>query len=209
MRCMRGATGCARGEVGQRRAIALNYALSLQFINIFYKYRDMEGYPVETSGKESKPESKDEGNVRNLIMEKMDNIQSQIQSLRKDIQFSITPKFLEISTQANDLVEFAIELWRMERRLNKAMSNLPEDQKEMLNNSMQKMKRYLDRNDIEILDHTNQKYDEGQNLEILAVENDPNAKEPTIKETKEPTILYKGQVIHIGKVIIVSNKDIE
>lgn len=140
------------------------------------------------------------------LMSELSAIKSEVAEVRKDIKYSITPNFVEISVQSSDLVELAIELWRLERRLAKVLSALPEDQRESINNSVQKLKRYLDKNDIEILDHTGQKYDEGQNLEILAVEKDPNVPEPMIKETKEPTILYKGQVIHIGKVITVSKE---
>ena len=122
------------------------------------------------------------------------------------MEFIIPPEFLDVSIQTSDLIELAIDMWRLERRLAKALPLLPDEQKANINNSLQKLKRYLDKYNIEILDHTNQKYDEGQNLEILAAEKDPNVKEPIIKETKEPTILYKGQVVHIGKVIIVNNE---
>ena len=164
--------------------------------------------PEATDNMDSKAvDQKNEDSFHKSMAKSISEIQAQLAQIRKDIQFSVAPKSLELSVETDDLVELAIELWRMERRLNKAIANLPEDQKEMLNNSMQKMKRYLDKKDIEILDHTDQKYDEGQNLEILAVEKDSKAGEPMIKETKEPTILYKGQVIHIGKVIIASSKD--
>ena len=73
----------------------------------------------------------------------------------------------------------------------------------LLKNSVQKIKRYLDKNDIEIVDYTNQKFNEGRNLDILAVEKSSNILESIIKETKEPTILYKNQVVNKGKVIIL------
>jgi hypothetical protein len=122
------------------------------------------------------------------------------------IDFPIPTEFLDVSIETSDLIELAIDMWRLEKRLAKVLPSLTEEQRGNINNSMQKLKRYLDKNNIEILDHTNQKYDEGQNLEILAAEKDPNITEPMIKETKEPTILYKGQVVHIGKVIIVSKE---
>jgi hypothetical protein len=77
---------------------------------------------------------------------------------------------------------------------------------EKTQNSINKLKRYLEKNDIEIIDHTNQKYTEGENLEILAVEEDAKLEYPIIKETKEPTILYKGQVVRKGKIILLTKK---
>lgn len=137
------------------------------------------------------------------------SIKAGIQEVRKDIQFAVAPKFLEVSIQIKDLVELAIDYWRLERRMEKVFVSIEQNQKENLESSLQRIKRYLDKNDIEIIDHTNQKYDEGQNLEILAVEHDPEAEVDTIKETKEPTVLLKGQVIHIGKIIVSSRKEPE
>ena len=91
----------------------------------------------------------------------------------------------------------------MEQRLNKIMQTIPETSQNLLKNSVQKIKRYLDKNDIEIVDYTNQKFNEGRNLDILAVEKSSNILESIIKETKEPTILYKNQVVNKGKVIIL------
>ena len=143
------------------------------------------------------------------VASELANIKAEIQEVRKDIQFAVVPKFLKISIQTNDLVELAIDYWRLEHRMGKVFVSMEKNQKENLESSLQRIKRYLDKNDIAIIDHTNQKYDEGQNLEILAVEHDPKAEVDTIKETKEPTVLLKGQVIHIGKIIVASRKDPE
>ena len=140
-----------------------------------------------------------------LMYNLLSEIQKEILETRKDIQSAIAPKFFNISVQTSDLVEHAIELWRLENRLNKILECMPENQREIFNNSIKKLKRYLGKNDIEIVDYTNQKFNEGRNLEILAVEQDEKISEPIIKETKEPTILFKNQVIRKGKVIISVN----
>lgn len=143
------------------------------------------------------------------IQKELADINEQLADIRKEIIFAVAPKFLEVSTEVDDLVELAIDYWRLEHRMGKAIATLEKSSKENIESSLERIKRYLDKNDIEIIDHTNQKYDEGQNLEILAVEHDPKAREDTIKETKEPTVLLKGQVIHIGKIIVVSKKEQE
>lgn len=145
----------------------------------------------------------------NNIQKEIASINEQLADIRKEIMYSVAPKFLELSVEVNDLVELAIDYWRLEHRLGKMFASMEKNQKENLESSLQRIKRYLDKNDVEIIDHTNQKYDEGQNLEILAVEHDPKAKENTIKETKEPTVLLKGQVIHIGKIIVTSREKSE
>lgn len=146
---------------------------------------------------------KNEEEFHNKIMKEMAEIRLQISETRKDIHSVVAPKFLDVSVQTKDLIELAIEIWRMEQRLNKVMSSLPEDQQERFNNSIQKFKKYLSKNDIEIVDHTNQIFNDGRNLDIIAVEKNGDNSKSIVKETKEPTILCKNQVVHKGKVIIL------
>ena len=124
----------------------------------------------------------------------------------KDKESAALPAFHDISTKTKDLVEHAIELWRMEQRLNK-ITSLNESQRDLLASSIRKLQRYLDKNDMEIVDHTNQVFSDGRNLDVLLVVTSPGVTEPTIKETKEPTILYKNQVVHKGKVVVLTKTD--
>lgn len=153
--------------------------------------------------------SENDGDLNNKIIKELSEIRLQISETRKDIQSVIAPKFLNVSIQTKDLIEIAVEIWRMEQRLIKIMSTLPENQQELINNSIQKLVRYLNKNDIEIVDHTNQKFNDGRNLDVLAVEKSHDISESIIKETKEPTIIYKNQVVHKGKVIILEKSEEE
>ncbi len=134
-----------------------------------------------------------------------DKFEELYKKISEDIKYSVTPKFVELSLGVNDLVDLAVEVWRMEQRVAKSASSLPENQLKGLENSIQKLKRYLEKYDIEIVDYKNQKYNEGLNLDILSVEKDPTLPEPMIKETVEPTIMLKGQVVRKAKIILLSN----
>jgi hypothetical protein len=152
----------------------------------------------------SKIESKKPNeNSTNQIIKDMSKMRLSISENLKDTKSDMTVKFLNVSITTKDLIELGIDIWRMEQRLNKVMKSLPENSQDLLDNSLQKIKRYLDKNDIAIVDHTNQKFNEGRNLDILAVEKSSDISESVIKETKEPTILHKNQVVHKGKVIIL------
>lgn len=140
------------------------------------------------------------------LLDNISEILVQISETRKDIESAVAPKFLEMSPHLKDLIELSIEIWRLENRLSNILSNLQENQKETITNSIQKIKRYLDKNDIELIDHTNHKFNEGRNLDILAVEKDPRIVGSIIKETKEPTVMFKGQVVRKGKVIILEGE---
>lgn len=138
--------------------------------------------------------------------DKMDKIDHMYLKLREEIRYAVAPKFIELSIGVNDLVDLAIEVWRMEQRISKSASSLPEQQLKGLENSIQKLKRYLSKYDIEIVDYKNQKYNDGLNLDILSVEKNPSLSEPTIKETIEPTVLCKGQVVRKAKIILINNQ---
>lgn len=125
--------------------------------------------------------------------------------LKEDIKFSVAPKFIDVSPATNDLTELAIEVWRIEQRINRALPSLPENQQISLTNSIQKIKRFLNRCDIEIIEYTNQKFNDGLNLDVLSIEKAPSQLEPIVKETIEPTIMCKGQVIRKAKIIVLSN----
>ncbi|MAG78743.1 hypothetical protein CL616_05255 [archaeon] len=138
-------------------------------------------------------------------------IMEEIKAVRKDIKNSIVPKFVEVSIQTKDLVEHAVEIWRLENRL-KIISIDSEENKKLIANSINKLKRYLEKNDIGIIDYTNQKYNDGLNLDVLAIEKKAEITESIIEETKEPTVTHKGKVINKGKVIVLmrdnNSKDI-
>lgn len=126
-------------------------------------------------------------------------------NIKQQIQFAVAPKSIEISLGVNDLVELAVEVWRIESRIKKSISTIPESQAKSIENSIQKLKRYLERYDLEIIDYTNQKFNDGLNLDVLSVEKDPSVQVPIVKETVEPTILCKGQVVKKAKIILTSN----
>lgn len=124
-------------------------------------------------------------------------------NLKEEIQISVQPKFLETSMEAKDLIDLAIEVWRIDQRLNKITEKMTENNKKALENSILKIKRFIDKQDIEIRDYTGQKYNTGLSaVEIISVDKDKKVKESIVKETVEPSILLKGQVVRKAKVII-------
>ncbi|HEY4963401.1 MAG TPA: hypothetical protein VIH90_01765 [Candidatus Saccharimonadales bacterium] len=123
--------------------------------------------------------------------------------LNKNIKNTVEPKFLDLSPSTSSLVELAIEVWRVEKRLAKAAESLTDDQNKAFENSTAKLRRFLDKNDITFTDYTDQKYNEGLNLDILSIEKDPSITESVIKETHEPAVLHKGQVVKKAKVVVL------
>ena len=125
--------------------------------------------------------------------------------ISEEIKYAVAPKSINLNASVTELVELATEVWRIEQRLAKVADILPENQRKGLENSVHKLKRYISNYDIEIVDYTNQKFNDGLNLDVLSVEKDQRVTTPTVKETVEPTILVKGQVVKKAKIILLSN----
>ena len=123
-------------------------------------------------------------------------------SLVEEIRNSVQTKHIEVSPSAQSLVELGIEIWRIEKKLEKASQDFSDDQKTSLQNSLMKLRRHLERNDIEVRDYTDQKYNEGMNLEILSSEKHPNLTHSIVGITDTPAIMHKGQIIKRAKVVI-------
>lgn len=137
----------------------------------------------------------------------IDKFEELHKKIREDIKFAVAPKFIELSMGVNELVDLAVEVWRIEQRIAKVTDILPENQKKGLENSLSKLKRYVSNYDIEVVEYTNQKFNEGLNLDILSVEKDPTIEFSVVKETVEPTVLVKGQVVKKAKIILLSKQD--
>lgn len=125
-------------------------------------------------------------------------------SINYYIKQSIIPRSLTLEPQARDIADLAIELWRLEKRLVKIEDKLSIDENKSLCNSVDKIRRFVQKNDIEIADYTGQVYNEGMNLDILSSEKDPGLKlkKSIIYETHEPAVSHKGVLIRKAKVII-------
>lgn len=122
--------------------------------------------------------------------------------LAHQIKQSILPKSLTVTPQTQDVADMAIELWRLEKRLAKTEEKLSSDENKALSNSVDKIRRFVQKNDIEVTDYTGQAYNEGMNLDILSSEKDPELKQSIVYETHEPAVTHKGILIRKAKVII-------
>jgi hypothetical protein len=126
-------------------------------------------------------------------------------AIKDEIRMSVRPHFIEYSQETKDLADMAVDVWRIEKRLGTIKPSLPEAQSKSFENSIARLKRVLSKCEIEILDYTGKKYNEGLNVDILSIEKDQGATFPHIREMIEPTILCKGTIIKKGKVIVVEN----
>src|SRR5665213_1477901 len=103
--------------------------------------------------------------------------------------------FVDLSPKSTEIVDLAIEVWRINNRIAKIGGGLTEIQKRGLDSSLQKFIKFLDRYDVKIIDHTGEKYSETMNVDVLSFEKNPSIKIPLIKETIEPSIICNGHIV--------------
>jgi hypothetical protein len=112
--------------------------------------------------------------------------------------------FVDLSPKASDVVELAIEVWRINNRINKASNSFTDIQKRGLESSIKKFLKFLDSYKIKIIDHTGEKYNEGMNIDVVSFEKDDSVRFPVVKETIEPSILCDDHIIKKGKIIVIN-----
>jgi len=118
------------------------------------------------------------------------------------IRSSVEPKFIEFSQEVNDIALLATEIWRIKSKISKISSELTDSQKRSIEASIDKFTTYLSQRDIEIIDYTGLKYNDGLNLDVLSINEGVDMEDAKIIETVEPAISYKGRVTRKAKVIL-------
>lgn len=126
------------------------------------------------------------------------------QEIPQELRSENRALFVDLSPKSADIVELAVEVWRINNRLMK-VEGVTETQQRGFDSSLQKFGKFLDRYDVKIIDHTGEKYNEGMNVDVLSYEKDPGVRFPIIKETIEPSVTCKGHIIKKGKIIVVNN----
>lgn len=133
------------------------------------------------------------------------NNQTLKKNIKSFIESSVQTKFIEAKAETKDLIELAIEIWRLEQRVRPLLNKLDENDKQRIESSLNKFKKFLNNHDISVNDFNNIKYNEGiSGIEILSVEKDPNICGEQIKEIIEPAVFIRGKIIKNAKAVIAS-----
>ena len=102
--------------------------------------------------------------------------------------------------EKKDLSELALNYWRLFNWVSRSNA----DKKTIAHSALKRIKSYLEKNQIELMDLTGQKYDDGYAADVLGVEAETDASEEDliVCEMVKPIILFKGSVIKYGQVIL-------
>ena len=123
---------------------------------------------------------------------------------------------LKLSKEDLNILELvsslAIEVWRLEKRLEIAKVNANKDfstEDTAVLDQLQRIKDVFKKHDIEVHEYTGVSYNDGLSLKVLHVEemdSIPKGKMQII-ETVKPSVYFKSQVIFHGEVIVGKAKE--
>ena len=106
------------------------------------------------------------------------------------------------SPDKDDFVQFAIEIWRIEKRIAELSDILEPNQRKKLENSIQIFRRYFEDHDIEIINYTGRPITDGMNVEVISTEKHSSVDRPIVGETITPTVMYQKKIARKAKVIV-------
>ena len=104
------------------------------------------------------------------------------------------------------LINLAQITWSIQKYSNKLIvENDLTDKSRPLKSNLSKLESFLNDFGVQIIDYTNQKYNDGMNVDIIdTVKTDIS--EPSIKETIEPSITINGTLVKKARVIKEINR---
>lgn len=114
--------------------------------------------------------------------------------------------FVKFDPKINELVDLAVDYWRLEKRIEKIKPQLTPENIKRMESSLRRIENYLRKNYIELSDYTGRFANDGINVDVIAVERDSTIKKPIIKETIEPMVYYKGNLRRKSQVIILDKE---
>ena len=102
----------------------------------------------------------------------------------------------------NLLIELVIEFWRHEKA-NQKNDNI---RTRRLKNQIKKLIKFAN---IKVFDLEGEKYDPGLALEVIHYRKDDNKAEKVIEEMISPIIIFNGNVVNYGQVVLSGPKNKE
>lgn len=122
-----------------------------------------------------------------------------------EIKSLLYDKHVHFDPKIDKLVDLAIDHWRLKKNVEKIKTQLSPEDAKRIDNSLRRVENYLHENDIEVSDYTGRSANDGINVDVISVEQDPSLKKPIIKQTIVPAVSYKGSLRKKSQVVILDN----
>jgi hypothetical protein len=134
-----------------------------------------------------------------------------LEELREVLESKVTqssPPIAQTHTPQNEQLRFLADvgtgLWRLRQRMVQPGTNRPLEEMRRAFRDLESVWDALVQAGVEIQDHTNQPYDSGLSIKVIAFQPTPGMAREKIIETIKPTIYFKGQHIQMGEVVVAT-----
>lgn len=106
-------------------------------------------------------------------------------------------------------LEIAMAAWKLRQKITDPVTHEPRDEMRSLIRHVDALWDALSGVGLEIQDHTEQPFDSGQSLDVLAFQPTLGVTREIVSETVKPTIYLKGQRLQVGQVIVAAPQETE
>lgn len=114
------------------------------------------------------------------------------------------PNWENQTNNLKDLIDIALELWKIEKKVNKINANFWTEFTTWFDFPIKKIYEILANNKIKIIDYTWKKYIEGMNwIEVISVEKSNTENETIILDTIMPLVELDSKIYIKSKVIVL------
>ena len=95
---------------------------------------------------------------------------------------TVKPHFVKIEPSADQFIDLASTIWQLRKNINKVIEeNSLDNKKRQIDSYFNKLDTILKLQKIEIKDYTNEKFNEGMNIDVIETIKNPNIKVAYIK----------------------------
>lgn len=116
-------------------------------------------------------------------------------------------KPLLLQVKSDFWIDIASAAWKLRQKVIDPITREPKEEMRSLLRYVDAIWDSLSQVGLEIQDHTNQPFDSGQSLEVLAFQPTPGILRETVLETVKPTIYLKELRLQMGQVIVATPQE--
>ncbi len=100
------------------------------------------------------------------------------------------------------IADISTGLWRLKQKMVKPGTNQPLEEMQRAYRHLESVWDALTQAGAEIMDYTNNPFDAGMSLKVIAYQPVPGLERERVIETIKPTVYFRGKQIQMGEVIV-------
>ena len=117
---------------------------------------------------------------------------------------STREEHLRFEIRSTLIVDLANVAWALQRKSCDPVTNERKEEFRPIARHIDQLSEYLEEFGVKIQNHTNEPFDSGQSLEVIAFQPTAGISRDVVVETIRPTVYLKGIRIQIGQVVVAT-----